>query len=293
MNIKKFTLRPWLLAFFFFASAFIENGIITHGWSQTQATPKVQSVREKFEQIAVQLEFFESIPFLNNCTNISAIAYENYPYFQLLNQVLDPEIAVTEIAALRHHKNPKVRTLALAALFHRNDLRLLPLIVELSKDTAPTFPRHKAQQEGEGMTEWLLKSPLEKQSVGDVAKLMVEFYRKHTDLYDDVARSPQSLRKRIEYIAKELKIFNLHSFLYNRANYSCFLDDKKPTYLYLLNRIIDPKIAVAKIAPLRHHENPKVRTLALAALFHRNDPHLLPLIVELSGDTAPTFPKHS
>jgi hypothetical protein len=41
---------------------------------------------------------------------------------------------------------------------------------------------------------------------------------------------------------------------------------------------------------LLEDSNPKIRTLALAALFVREDPHDLPLIARLVSDDAPTFP---
>ncbi len=44
-----------------------------------------------------------------------------------------------------------------------------------------------------------------------------------------------------------------------------------------------------QLRQLLKHPNPKVRTLALAALFQKDDPHVLPDIMSLANDSAKTF----
>src|SRR5262249_40147985 len=109
----------------------------------SSSTNASSMVTRKFEKLAAQLEFFDLSPFLYNRNYFDFVpddASAGKRYFQLLNQVLDPNISIAEIAPLRHHADPKVRTLALAALYHRNDAHLLSLIVELTGDPTLTFP---------------------------------------------------------------------------------------------------------------------------------------------------------
>jgi WD40 repeat protein len=79
------------------------------------------------------------------------------------------------LAALLKHANPKVRTLALGAIFQRNDGRDLPLIAGLINDSAPTFPNlHDPMSSMAGprpLPE--LENP---QSVGTVAQTMLAFW---------------------------------------------------------------------------------------------------------------------
>ena len=79
------------------------------------------------------------------------------------------------LVTLLEHPNPRVRTLALGALFEREDGRDLPLIASLVDDEAPTFPDlHESMNSMGGprpMSE--LESP---QTVNDVAQAMLKFW---------------------------------------------------------------------------------------------------------------------
>jgi outer membrane protein assembly factor BamB len=79
------------------------------------------------------------------------------------------------LVALLRHTNPKVRTLALGAIFQREDGRDLPLIASLINDPAQTFPNlHDSMNSAVGerpMSE--LENP---QSVADVAQAMLAFW---------------------------------------------------------------------------------------------------------------------
>jgi hypothetical protein len=81
----------------------------------------------------------------------------------------------TTLAALLENPNPKVRTLALGALFQREDGRDLPLIASLLNDPSPTFPNlHDSMSSMGGprpMSE--LENP---QTVGHVAQAMLAFW---------------------------------------------------------------------------------------------------------------------
>jgi hypothetical protein len=79
------------------------------------------------------------------------------------------------LAALLHDANPKVRTLALGAIFQREDGRDLPLIANLLNDPAPTFPNlHDVMGSGGGPQPLAeIENP---QTVADVAQAMLAYW---------------------------------------------------------------------------------------------------------------------
>ena len=80
-----------------------------------------------------------------------------------------------EVVGLLQHGDPKVRTLALGALFVREDPRDLPLIASLLGDGAETLPRLGASDASMGGP--LPLSNFEsRQTVGDVAQTMISVY---------------------------------------------------------------------------------------------------------------------
>ena len=143
--------------------------------------------RAKFQTVAAELEFFDIGAFLYDRPAFSDFTADASArpaptdtrvvarYFQALGQVLDPNIPVAHVAPLCHDTDPKVRTLALAALFQRNDAHLLPLMVDLTGDTALTFPGHAALTQQRSARAGVGPPP-QKLSVGDVANAMVNFY---------------------------------------------------------------------------------------------------------------------
>jgi len=185
----KLNVPLWALAVFLPLLAFAPSGAACQGLSRTLPAPlSRQLTRTKFENVAAQLEFFDLRGFLYNRPYLEFIPADSSGrdpapddpsvaahYFQLLNQVLDPKIPVAQIALLCHDPDPKVRTLALAAIFQRNDAHLLPLIVELTGDTAPTFPGYARLSQT-----WLRRTggwpPPKEQTVGGVANTMANFY---------------------------------------------------------------------------------------------------------------------
>ncbi len=139
-------------------------------------------VQTLFEQSAAELKFFDLGPFLYNRPeldfNFRAV---DKKYSATLAKVTDPSLPLVPIEALLTHADAKVRTLALAALFNRDDPQLLPLIVKLAKDNAPTFPGH-----GELSATWMRTSgigpPKKDQTVNYIATEMVSFYTSRAKL---------------------------------------------------------------------------------------------------------------
>lgn len=102
-------------------------------------------------------------------------------------------------------------------------------------------------------------------------------------------------RLRFEQTAKEIQFLDISAFLYNRWNLLWGAADyaAAQSSQAKLRAIVGGTEADATLVALTKHPDAKVRTLALAALFDRENPHLLPHIYELAGDKAPTFPGHS
>ncbi len=84
------------------------------------------------------------------------------------------------LQSLLENQNPKIRTLALGALFIREDPQDLPLIARLANDEASTFPRL-----GMAATSQPGRLPLSyferPQTVGNVAQEMIRFYSDAAD----------------------------------------------------------------------------------------------------------------
>lgn len=94
---------------------------------------------------------------------------------RLVEELRELSVDREALAALLKHANPKVRTLALGAIFQRNDGHDLPLMAGLINDSAPTFPDlHNSMSSMAGprpMPE--LENP---QSVADTAQAMLAFW---------------------------------------------------------------------------------------------------------------------
>ncbi|BCM89284.1 hypothetical protein IAD21_01129 [Abditibacteriota bacterium] len=147
--------------------------------TQPAASPDAASVQTLFEKSAAELEFFDLKPFLYNRQELDFRLGEqgaDKKYFAALARVTHRNLPLAPVEALLKHTNAGVRTLALAALFNRDDPQLLPVIVKLSEDTASTFPGY-----GKLSQNWLrttgIGPPKREQTVGDIAKAMVTFYQ--------------------------------------------------------------------------------------------------------------------
>jgi len=89
-------------------------------------------------------------------------------------------------------------------------------------------------------------------------------------------------------IATEIPYLSVPGVLYDRKR--LFLCEAvRQSYKKNIERITDRKYSVDSMKALLSHDDPKIRTLAAIALFDRNDPKLLPHIVELCDDDCETF----
>jgi hypothetical protein len=103
------------------------------------------------------------------------------------------------------------------------------------------------------------------------------------------AETPDA-RAELEEFADKLKIFPPHGVAANQPDTRDLPGDLREPYRKFLERIAERKYEVKSLVDLLQHKNPRVRTLALAALFAREDPKLLPHIAPLVTDKAETFP---
>ena len=95
--------------------------------------------------------------------------------FQLLRTLQSVSGDRAGLVTLLTNANPRVRTLALGALFQREDGHDLPLIASLINDPAPTFPdlHDSMNQQGGRRLQAELTNSL---TVGDVARSMLAFW---------------------------------------------------------------------------------------------------------------------
>jgi len=98
--------------------------------------------------------------------------------------------------------------------------------------------------------------------------------RAAVDVFERAAAAPETF-------------FDAGCVLYDRIGASSSCEHQAGT------EIAATRFAVRDLVALTRHTNPRVRTLALAQLFERTDPTLLPAIFALTEDTADTFPAHT
>jgi hypothetical protein len=107
---------------------------------------------------------------------------------------------------------------------------------------------------------------------------------------------PRDLRADLEAAARDLSMFDVGEFLYDRETIPRYAPaDLKEAHAKAKERVFGPADARrrpvrAEIEPLLAHEDPRVRGLAMCLLFDREEPEVLPLIADRLGDDAPTIP---
>jgi hypothetical protein len=95
-----------------------------------------------------------------------------------------------------------------------------------------------------------------------------------------------------EKLAKNLEYFPTWEFAYGRSDKldRLFPEKLKAPWYAVLAEISSTRHSVKDLASLLRHQDPRVRTLALAALFQRQDPRLLPYLAQSMDDQAKTAP---
>jgi len=140
--------------------------------------PDMKETRSEFEKYAAQLPYLAVTSVLyDRQDHLFKLADPKVreKYFQILDKVTDRKWQKKTLFKLLHHDNPKVRTLAAVALFDREDPSVLPILVTLSNDNAPTFDGHAELSKFWSMTTGI-GPPAKEQTVGQVVSAMIHFY---------------------------------------------------------------------------------------------------------------------
>ncbi len=161
---------------FIFCLALVLTGVLV-GLCGASSAFGDDLLQHRFEQIAHTNTHFSLTVITRNrplrlWTGKNPLANDQIRLAQELRSLSDDR---ANLAALLKHPNPKVRTLALGAVFEREDGHDLPLIATLLDDAAATFPDlHESMNSAPGPRPMVeLESP---QSVGMVAEALLKFW---------------------------------------------------------------------------------------------------------------------
>jgi hypothetical protein len=123
------------------AAPFLLLGIVTVG--PAAAYEKPADTKARFEELAGQLKMFptgEVVCGRGDRPDRLIPAKWTEPWLTVHAAIAANQDRVEDLVALLKHADPRVRTLALAALFAREDPRLLPYLAAMVKDTEKTVP---------------------------------------------------------------------------------------------------------------------------------------------------------
>jgi hypothetical protein len=147
-------------------------------FSRADATSQATSLlQQRFERLAAETSHFATDDIIRNYFFDGGrwpvgLLEEQQRVLEELRSAGDKR---QEIVPLLQHRDPRVRTLALGALFVREDPKDLPLIASLMGDGTETLPH--LGMSGQSMGGRLPLSSFEsRQTVGDVAQSMIAFY---------------------------------------------------------------------------------------------------------------------
>lgn len=166
----------------------------TISWSAGSATlaqePQADDAQKAFELAAQKLEILDAKELLYDgpvyyfARLPDAVAKEHR---QTLRSLFERDEEMASLVGLLAHGDPRVRTLAILALFDKEDPQVLPYLAALAGDPEKTFPKPKlftssalisAKPRRLGAPPARVMPPVEPQTVGEVAKAAVEFYMK-------------------------------------------------------------------------------------------------------------------
>jgi hypothetical protein len=143
-----------------------------------------EDTRKDFERLASQFRFFFGDDFhYYHVPEYYVPAAMLAEYKKLHDEVTAPKHETTALLALLNHKNPRVRTLAIAALSAKEDPKLLPRLVDMVGDTAVTFPDFLLLSRPFGFDRDKLP-PLVECNVGELASTILQTYLDRAGCYD-------------------------------------------------------------------------------------------------------------
>jgi hypothetical protein len=104
---------------------------------------------------------------------------------------------------------------------------------------------------------------------------------------EEAPQAPEELAA----IAGQLQLFDTRNFVYDRIDLRRDLPEPMAMeYREAMEQVESLKIEAPTLIGLLKHRDAKIRTLSMAVLFARDDPHVLPYFAELVDDHAKTFP---
>lgn len=135
----------------------------------SRTTPLIQDVRSSLRSASAALPLFDTQAFIYNRSPHLARSIEG-KYRRTLAGLVEGKYDSEYLIQLLYDPQPRVRTLAMALLFQKDDPKLLAYVSQLLDDSAETFPVPT-------LTAILLDPmPTSPQTVGEVAKAMVGVY---------------------------------------------------------------------------------------------------------------------
>ena len=157
-------------------SGLVGLGVFLSGVRDVGAQEPTPSVADRLERLAAVATHFATDDIIRNRWSDgrwpSALREQQE---QLLRELRGVSGQRDLLASLLGHRDPRVRTLALGALFAREDPRDLPLIAARVGDRASTFTLVRASPDSRAGP-LPLASFESTQTVGDVAEQMIRFY---------------------------------------------------------------------------------------------------------------------
>jgi len=142
----------------------------------TKAEEPSHDNKKDLERLAAKFKFFASIDFI----------YDRGPdlgwwtpkevytdYRQILDELTVPKRDEKQVIDLLKHRDPRVRTLAMAVLFAKEDPKLLPHLARLLSDEAESFKISVPSGAGGGGAP---SRKYEHQTVGEIAQAMLGLY---------------------------------------------------------------------------------------------------------------------
>ncbi len=135
-----------------------------------------ESTVDAFERYATEFKFFGDHEFLFGRTEIYlADPAAMRSYRPILKEFMGRHDAVEDLIPLLHNPNPKVRVLAIMALYAGGADHALPEINQLVDDEHPAFTNPPYDQQGLRFSG--IGPPQESQTVGEAATNVIHFLR--------------------------------------------------------------------------------------------------------------------
>lgn len=153
---------------------------------ETTKPAPMQGTKDTFKQLSGKLRTFD----------IHSVLYDRFqsygkepfsaPDGAIYKEILSPRHQKASLLTLLKDKDAKVRTLAIAALYNREDPSILPELVTLADDKSQTYPEPVPVARAYNSAS---EMPTRDNTVGEVARAVVKFYMEPAGYYYGIAGS--------------------------------------------------------------------------------------------------------